>query len=61
MYNDNPTLRDLHSKTVDEAAQGQVYGVVALEAARPGKHFYIESYGCQDELQRFGDRRVHSR
>ncbi len=47
MYNDNPTLRDLHAKTVDEATQGQVYGETALAPAPAGRHFYIESYGCQ--------------
>lgn len=45
MYNDNPTLRDTASKIVEEAKQGEVF---FTENATPtGKHFYIESYGCQ--------------
>ncbi|NJB85141.1 tRNA-2-methylthio-N6-dimethylallyladenosine synthase [Lewinella marina] len=48
MYNDNPTIKNLDLvKVVDESAQGQVYGEVALETAPDGKRFYIESYGCQ--------------
>ncbi|WP_420460663.1 tRNA (N6-isopentenyl adenosine(37)-C2)-methylthiotransferase MiaB [Neolewinella sp.] len=48
MYDDNPTLRGVSDKKVDEALQGQVYVDTAavLEAPR-AKQFYIESYGCQ--------------
>lgn len=47
MYNDNPTLKDLNAKTIDEAAQGQVFGE-EFAPKQPGeKRFYIESYGCQ--------------
>ncbi len=47
MYDNNPTLTDLQTKTIDEAKQGEVYA--APEAASTGgdKRFYIESYGCQ--------------
>ena len=48
MYNDNPTLTDLvRDRTVDESAQGQVYGELAVAERPGGKQFYIESYGCQ--------------
>ncbi|THH41676.1 tRNA (N6-isopentenyl adenosine(37)-C2)-methylthiotransferase MiaB [Neolewinella litorea] len=48
MYNDNPTINELKpDKTVDETAQGQVYGEVVLEDPAVAKRFYIESYGCQ--------------
>ncbi|MCP9237583.1 tRNA (N6-isopentenyl adenosine(37)-C2)-methylthiotransferase MiaB [Lewinella sp. JB7] len=47
MYNDNPTLQDLNAKTIDESAQGQVYGEAAVAEAPRDKQFYIESYGCQ--------------
>ncbi|WP_116124619.1 tRNA (N6-isopentenyl adenosine(37)-C2)-methylthiotransferase MiaB [Lewinella sp. IMCC34183] len=49
MYNDNPTLKDLNARTIDETAQGQVYSeaVSALAPEPTGKQFYIESYGCQ--------------
>ncbi|HFA51408.1 MAG TPA: tRNA (N6-isopentenyl adenosine(37)-C2)-methylthiotransferase MiaB [Bacteroidetes bacterium] len=54
MYNDNPTLTGL-TKTIDEGKQGEVF---FKEKTKPhqqaqsgqpevGKHFYIESYGCQ--------------
>ncbi len=47
MYNDNPTLHDLETKTVDETKQGEVFGA-DFAPKRPGeKRFYIESYGCQ--------------
>ncbi len=45
MYNDNPTLLDLGQKTIDPAKQGEVFDVATT--AIFGKHFYIESYGCQ--------------
>ena len=45
MYNDNPTLLNVEKK-IDESLQGQA--VVAEAPVNPnGKHFYIESYGCQ--------------
>ena len=48
MYNDNPTLAGL-TKTIEKAKQGEVF---FKESTQPddkpqGKHFYIESYGCQ--------------
>jgi tRNA-2-methylthio-N6-dimethylallyladenosine synthase len=47
MYNDNPTLKDLNAKTIDESAQGQVFGT-EFTPKQPGeKRYYIESYGCQ--------------
>ncbi|MEM9930558.1 MAG: tRNA (N6-isopentenyl adenosine(37)-C2)-methylthiotransferase MiaB [Bacteroidota bacterium] len=47
MYNDNPTIKDLNAKTIDESAQGQVFGS-EFAPKQPGeKRFYIESYGCQ--------------
>ncbi len=48
MYNDNPTLVGLQQK-MDESRQGEAY-TDARKAAHTegnGKHFYIESYGCQ--------------
>ncbi|NNF33614.1 MAG: tRNA (N6-isopentenyl adenosine(37)-C2)-methylthiotransferase MiaB [Saprospiraceae bacterium] len=45
MYNDNPTLVGINKK-IDEAKQGQVF-FKESEEAKAGKHFYIESYGCQ--------------
>lgn len=47
MYNDNPTIQDLRTKTVNEAAQGQVYERVDVPGPKAEKQFYIESYGCQ--------------
>ncbi len=48
MYNDNPTLEGV--KIIDEERQGAVLEAVAGRDAAVlpnGKHFYIESYGCQ--------------
>jgi tRNA-2-methylthio-N6-dimethylallyladenosine synthase len=45
MYDQNPTITGV-VKTLDEARQGEVYEVQA-PAAGNGRHFYIESYGCQ--------------
>ena len=45
MYNDNPTLVGINKK-IDESKQGQVFFKENTEAPS-GKHFYIESYGCQ--------------
>ena len=47
MYDDNPTLRGVAERRVDEAAQGQVYGETEVLEAPAAKQFYIESYGCQ--------------
>ncbi|MEM9525348.1 MAG: tRNA (N6-isopentenyl adenosine(37)-C2)-methylthiotransferase MiaB [Bacteroidota bacterium] len=47
MYNDNPTLPDLNSRTIDEAKQGEVFGAEFQPKRAGAKHFYIESYGCQ--------------
>ena len=47
MYNDNPTLTDIGSRTVDESKQGQVFGAEEATATAAEKLFYIESYGCQ--------------
>ncbi len=44
MYNDNPTLKGI-SKEIDEKKQGEVF--FQGTDAKTGKHFYIESYGCQ--------------
>ncbi len=50
MYDNNPTLTGI-AKEIDEAKQGQVfYEEKTLEernGSSNGKHFYIESYGCQ--------------
>lgn len=47
LYDNNPTLNDL-PKVVDETRQGEVFLQEAPTGALPaGKHFYIESYGCQ--------------
>ncbi|MGB3546650.1 MAG: tRNA (N6-isopentenyl adenosine(37)-C2)-methylthiotransferase MiaB [Saprospiraceae bacterium] len=48
MYNDNPTLKGI--KVIDESRQGTVLEPAAAPAGEitaNGKHFYIESYGCQ--------------
>ena len=45
MYNDNPTLSGF-AKTIDESKQGEVF-FKETEKPHEGKHFYIESYGCQ--------------
>ena len=45
MYNDNPTLENVEKK-IDESLQGQALIAEAPENPN-GKHFYIESYGCQ--------------
>jgi tRNA-2-methylthio-N6-dimethylallyladenosine synthase len=45
MYNENPTLVGINKK-IDESKQGQVFFQENKEA-KAGKHFYIESYGCQ--------------
>ncbi len=47
LYDNNPTLNDL-PKVVDETRQGEVFLQESPTGALPaGKHFYIESYGCQ--------------
>lgn len=48
MYNDNPTLSGL-KKEIDESKQGEVFfqEKAAESPESAGKHFYIESYGCQ--------------
>ncbi len=54
LYDDNPTLIGI-KKEIDESKQGEVFypGGIPMEQERPlssasnGKHFYIESYGCQ--------------
>ena len=44
MYDNNPTLQGI-GKEMDEAKQGEVF--FKEYAGEEGKHFYIESYGCQ--------------
>lgn len=47
LYDNNPTLDDL-PKVIDENRQGEVFLLDATAEGQPaGKHFYIESYGCQ--------------
>jgi len=47
LYDDNPTLVGI-KKDIDESKQGEVfYQERPLSGASNGKHFYIESYGCQ--------------
>lgn len=46
MYNDNPTLWNLN-KTIEEDKQGQAMSQDKALHNANGKHFYIESYGCQ--------------
>lgn len=47
MYNDNPTLEGIARK-IDEGKQGEVYSSPNRQQQQTnGKHFYIESYGCQ--------------
>lgn len=46
MYNDNPTLWNLN-KTIEEDKQGQALSQDKALYNANGKHFYIESYGCQ--------------
>jgi tRNA-2-methylthio-N6-dimethylallyladenosine synthase len=46
MYDNNPTIADVHQE-MDETRQGEVF-VDRRSASKPGmKAFYIESYGCQ--------------
>lgn len=47
LYNDNPTILDLKhgAKNMDEAKQGETF--FKKSDSKFGKHFYIESYGCQ--------------
>jgi tRNA-2-methylthio-N6-dimethylallyladenosine synthase len=45
MYNDNPTLWDI--KKIDEDKQGKAIEQAKTVVNPNGKHFYIESYGCQ--------------
>ena len=45
MYNDNPTLWDI--KKIDEGKQGKAIEQAKTITNPNGKHFYIESYGCQ--------------
>ena len=47
MYDDNPTIRGVSDKVVNEALQGQVYGKTEVLEKPATKQFYIESYGCQ--------------
>ena len=46
MYNDNPTLWTI-GKKIDEGKQGEVMLQEKVMDNSNGKHFYIESYGCQ--------------
>jgi tRNA-2-methylthio-N6-dimethylallyladenosine synthase len=46
MYNDNPTLWNV-GKKIDEKKQGEVMSQDKSLKNNNGKHFYIESYGCQ--------------
>lgn len=46
MYNDNPTLWNV-GKKIDEKKQGEVMSQDKSLKDSNGKHFYIESYGCQ--------------
>lgn len=45
MYNDNPTLWNI--KKIDEDKQGKAIEQAKTITNPNGKHFYIESYGCQ--------------
>lgn len=45
MYNDNPTLWNI--KKIDEEKQGNAMLQEKVITNPNGKHFYIESYGCQ--------------
>ncbi len=45
MYDSNPTLEPV--KLMDEDRQGDVFFKTQLAEKQTGKHFYIESYGCQ--------------
>lgn len=47
LYDDNPTLVGI-KKEIDESKQGEVfYDERPVNKLLNGKHFYIESYGCQ--------------
>ena len=48
LYNDNPTLLDVQHQ-MNEEQQGEVFykNIPELTDSEAGKHFYIESYGCQ--------------
>jgi tRNA-2-methylthio-N6-dimethylallyladenosine synthase len=47
MYNNNPTLEGVR-KTIDEDKQGEVFfRETPVSRSSDGRHFYIESYGCQ--------------
>ncbi len=47
LYDDNPTLVGV-PKVIDEERQGEaLYWEDTVAAGKPGKRFYIESYGCQ--------------
>jgi tRNA-2-methylthio-N6-dimethylallyladenosine synthase len=47
LYDDNPTLVGIQ-KEIHECKQGEVYtDERAVRGASGGRHFYIESYGCQ--------------
>lgn len=47
LYDSNPTLEGVQ-KDIDESKQGEVfYQEKRVGQAAAGKHFYIESYGCQ--------------
>lgn len=46
MYDDNPTLSGIR-KEIDEEKQGEVFFREQTLPEGGGRHFYIESYGCQ--------------
>ncbi len=46
LYDDNPTLVGI-KKEIDEQKQGEVFYQEDRVGQAAGKHFYIESYGCQ--------------
>ena len=46
MYDDNPTLSGIR-KEIDEEKQGEVFFREQTLPEDGGRHFYIESYGCQ--------------
>lgn len=49
LYNDNPTLLDVPHQQMNEEQQGEVFFKNYPQQVEDpsGKHFYIESYGCQ--------------
>lgn len=47
MYDNNPTLKGIGNKVIDDNKQGDVFYAEQMNGSEDARKFYIESYGCQ--------------